>query len=367
MRDVIRRALTAVKRLAFDAATSAGAFNLAKNSNWRRRRLLVLCYHGVSLEDEHEWNPSLYVSPSFLRRRLELLRNGDYNVLPLEDAIARLYSRDLPPRAVALTFDDGYHDFSEVAWPILREFGFPAKVYLSTGRCDNNLPVFNLAVPLMLWRRRGSSGDASELGLGRLDLRTIASRRDAWDRIRQLAGLENPQRKHEIAQRVSRIIRGDYEEITRRRLVTIMRPEDVTRLSALGLDVQLHTHHHRTPPDRDAFRREISRNRQRIRDFTGRTAAHFCYPSGQYAPEFLPWLIEEGVVSATTCDPGIAAPNHERLLLPRLVDHQGLSATEFDAWLTGVPSLVARKAAAYRPSPALHTTASQYRDPVTDL
>ena len=41
--------------------------------------------------------------------------------------------------------------------------------------------------------------------------------------------------------------------------------------------------------------REIRDNRDRIRDFTGHEAVHFCYPSGDYAPEFLPWLRELGV------------------------------------------------------------------------
>jgi peptidoglycan/xylan/chitin deacetylase (PgdA/CDA1 family) len=292
--------------------------------------------------------PSLYVSPSLLRQRFRLLKAGGYRVLPLGEAIARLYANDLPPRAVALTFDDGYHDFCEAAWPLLQEFEYAATVYLATLRCDRNLPVFNLAVPLMLWRRQGMVCDASGLELGPLDLRTTASRSDAWDRIQRLASTAGPEGKHEIAQGVSDAIGGDYDVITRRRLVTIMRPADATRLSAEGLDIQLHTHQHRTPRDPEAFHEEIARNRQRITELTGRVPAHFCYPSGLYAPEFLPWLNDEGVVSATTCDPGIAAPSSEPLLLPRLVDHEGLSATEFEAWLTGVPSLAARKAAAYR-------------------
>jgi peptidoglycan/xylan/chitin deacetylase (PgdA/CDA1 family) len=311
----------------------------------------VLCYHGIALEDEHEWNPSLYITRSLLRRRLELLRDGHYQVLPLAEAIARLYAGDLPPRSVVLTFDDGYHDFYEVAWPLLQEFGYPATVYLSTLRCDRNLPVFNLAVPLMLWRRRGRLYETGDHALGSLDLRTRVSREQASQRIQELGVRLGPEGKHDLARRVSDLVGGDYDAMSRRRLLTIMRPGDVTRLAAEGLDVQLHTHQHRTPRDRDKFREEIVRNRERIAELTGRSPAHFCYPSGLYAPEFLPWLAEEGVVSATTCDPGIAAPTSERLLLPRLIDHEGLSETEFEAWLTGLPSLTARKAAAYRSTP----------------
>jgi peptidoglycan/xylan/chitin deacetylase (PgdA/CDA1 family) len=353
MHDLIGAGLRAGKRAGLDLAMRTGALERLTGSRWRRRRLLVLCYHGISLEDEHEWNPALYVTASFLRRRLELLKRGGYNVLPLGEALARLYARDLPPRAVALTFDDGYQDFCEAAWPILREFELPATVYLSTARCDYGLPVFNLAVPLMLWRRRGAVYDATHLDIGRLDLRTTQSRREAWVRIQGLATRVTVGRKHQIAQEVSDAIRGGYDELTRRRIVTIMRPADVTRLTGEGVCFELHTHRHRTPRDRDAFRLEIATNRRRIAELTGRTATHFCYPSGVYAPEFLGWLREESVVSATTCDPGIASPNNEPLLLPRLVDHPGLTASEFEAWLTGLPSLFARKAAAHRPPPSL--------------
>jgi len=173
--------------------------------------------------------------------------------------------------------------------------------------------------------------------------------------------------RHQIAQAVSDVIGGDYAALTRRRLLTIMRPADVTRLAAEGLDIQLHTHLHRTPRDREAFDDEIARNRRRITELTGRVPEHFCYPSGLYEPEFLPWLAEAGVVSATTCDPGIASRSSEPLLLPRLVDHEGLSSIEFEAWLTGAASFTARKAAAYRTGPSLHAGAHQLRNPATSL
>src|SRR5580765_1776601 len=94
---------------------SAGGFSGIARSSWRQRRLLVLCYHGVSLGDEHEWNPRLFVTPDFLRRRFELLRRGGYRVLPLEEATRKLRSGTLPPKSVAITFDDGFHDFHAAA------------------------------------------------------------------------------------------------------------------------------------------------------------------------------------------------------------------------------------------------------------
>ena len=72
------------------------------------------------------------------------------------------------------------------------------------------------------------------------------------------------------------------------------------------MDVQLHTHRHRTPLDEGLFTREIRENRQRLIASTGNVPIHFCYPSGRYREEFLPWLKAEQIVSATTCDYGMA-------------------------------------------------------------
>src|SRR5690349_15578915 len=94
-----------------------GITSRVASSAWRRRRLLILCYHGVARFDEHLWNPDLYVSAADFARRMTLLRESRCAVLPLNEAIDRLYGDDLPERSVVLTFDDGYFDFGSAALP----------------------------------------------------------------------------------------------------------------------------------------------------------------------------------------------------------------------------------------------------------
>ena len=76
---------------------------------------------------------------------------------------------------------------------------------------------------------------------------------------------------------------------------------------------------------------------------TGRSTAHFCYPSGVLNPAFPPWLREAGIASATTCELGLASPSSDPLLLPRLIDVSGLSPLEFEGWVTGISSLLPRR------------------------
>ena len=50
-----------------------GVFDRVAASKWRRKRLLILCYHGISLEDEHEFDPSLFLSCGQFAQRLRIL------------------------------------------------------------------------------------------------------------------------------------------------------------------------------------------------------------------------------------------------------------------------------------------------------
>ena len=114
--------------------------------------------------------------PAILRERFEALRQGGYQVLSLGEAVERLYKNDLPPRSVALTFDDGGYDFYRQANPILREFGYPATVYQSTYYSDYTWPIFGVAASYLFWKRRdGLLQPSPALGLReRLDLRSEA-------------------------------------------------------------------------------------------------------------------------------------------------------------------------------------------------
>src|SRR5216684_4865989 len=152
MRESMR---TLLRRTALKALKTAGVFHLVKNSAWRRQRLLILCYHGVALEDENLWRPYLYISLQLLERRLEILRRENYTVLGLGEAVERLFRKDLPPRSLVLTFDDGTYDFYKQAYPlVVKRFGFPVTVYLTTYYSDLQRPIFGLMCSYLMWKAR---------------------------------------------------------------------------------------------------------------------------------------------------------------------------------------------------------------------
>jgi peptidoglycan/xylan/chitin deacetylase (PgdA/CDA1 family) len=82
--------------------------------------LRILTYHRVSTDRDE-----LAVTPASFRRQIEAIAMSGVPVVDLASAL----TRDGSP-AIALTFDDGYHDFVENALPVLVEHGFPATVFV---------------------------------------------------------------------------------------------------------------------------------------------------------------------------------------------------------------------------------------------
>jgi len=356
--------LRTLRRAALQQLRNSGIFRLVADGSWRRQRLLILCYHGISRTDEHVWRPASYMQPEVFRQRLEILQRNSYNVLPLGEALTRLQAAELPPRSVAITFDDGGYDFYASAFPLIQTFAFPVTVYQTTYYSDYQKPIFNLVCSYILWKRRGRVLPAGkELGLSEpLDLRTGESRARIVRTLvlnaeaRNLTGVQ----KNEEAAKLARLLDVAYDEIISRRMFQLMNTSERDQLASAGVDFQLHSHRHRTPLDQGLFRKEIQDNRRSLRQL-GEKAIHFCYPSGIYRQEFLSWLQMEGVVSATTCDAGLASRQSNFLLLPRLVDTSARSAVEFEAWLAGLPYLLRGTKPSRQIIPAAAGTASQVK------
>jgi len=338
--------LKKLKRASLQSLKHTGIFGLVRDSEWRRQRLLILCYHSISLEDEHQWRPPLSMPPDILEQRLLVLRDGGYNVLPLGEGLQRLYANDLPPRAVAITFDDGFYNFYRQAYPLLKRFGFRATVYQTTYYTDYPRPVFNLICSYMLWKcREKKSVNARALGFEELlDLTTEGSRQTIVDKLVNKAAEENLTgvQQNRVAGHLADLIGIDYEKLVSTRVLQLMNPAEVAELAQHGIDFQLHTHRHRTPRDEGLFQREIRENRDQLKKYTGLRAVHLCYPSGVYYREYLDWLPKEDVISATTCNAGLATRQSHPLLLPRFVDTSRQTSIEFESWLTGIGELIAK-------------------------
>lgn len=345
-------ALRSIRNAAIAAADATGVSGLVARSRWRTNRLLILCYHGVSLADEHRWHRDLFVTPAFLRRRFEIIRQVGCSVLPLGEAVLRLQQGTLPKLSVAITFDDGFYDFHAAALPVLREFAIPAMIYVSTYHCQQQRPILGLTVPYLLWKYSVQPGPNTR----NLDasppygaLTHITDRKAAADALLAECRKLAPDRDAQMAWLAGLAGRlgVDWAALNRQRLLHLMTSEEVADIARQGITVALHTHRHRTPRNAQAFAEEITTNQSIIQALTGQISDDFCYPSGVVHPEFLGWERDLGIETATTCIPGLAQPGCNPLLLPRFIDTMSQSEQQFTGWLTGVSQLVSRSRDVY--------------------
>jgi peptidoglycan/xylan/chitin deacetylase (PgdA/CDA1 family) len=133
--------------------------------------------------DELDANPDLdpgllSASPTDFRAQMEAIAHR-YSAITLEQLLAANRGQEpLPMRAVLLTFDDGYQDFADQAWPILKDLGLPAVLFVPTGFPDVVGPGF-------WWDRlhaalaRTDRAEIDDPRVGRLELSDADARRRA--------------------------------------------------------------------------------------------------------------------------------------------------------------------------------------------
>ena len=127
------------KTLIFRILYYSGLFLLCRWLN--RKKIPILMYHGISPQDSPEWTQlSLH---KFQQQMQHLYRY--YNAIPLSEAIGHIRDhKQIPDKAVVITFDDGYRSNFTLAKSVLDEFKIPATVFVTTAFIcsDEEQPLF---------------------------------------------------------------------------------------------------------------------------------------------------------------------------------------------------------------------------------
>ncbi len=95
----------------------------------------VLMYHQVGAFVRSNGHKSVLCRIARFRAQMAWLHAGPYHVISLEQAYRGLFGGEaLPTHSVVLTFDDGYLNFADFAWPVLAHYGFPCTVFAVAGQ-----------------------------------------------------------------------------------------------------------------------------------------------------------------------------------------------------------------------------------------
>jgi peptidoglycan/xylan/chitin deacetylase (PgdA/CDA1 family) len=128
----------------------------------RHNEPVIVGYHRV-VEDFAESAetsiPSLLVATKTLERHLDWI-GRHYRFVDLDELGRRMESGDNPgPPVAAITFDDGYRDFHDLALPLLRRKGIPAALFVVTDLVGTSRPQVHDSLYLLLARRIARSMD----------------------------------------------------------------------------------------------------------------------------------------------------------------------------------------------------------------
>lgn len=242
---------------------------------------------------------------------------GSFHVMTLGDAALRLSKRELPARAVVITFDDGYADNAEVALPILERYRLPATFFVSTGFLDGGR-MWNDSVIECLRASHRSELDLDAFGLGRVAVSGPVERRGVIEsllpRIKYLSLAD----REEALERLRRVC--DVNTLPGN---LMMRSGQVIELHRAGMEIGGHTVRHPILTSLSAVdaEAEIAHGRARLQEIINASVDVFAYPNGRPQQDYdachVNIVRRLGFQAAVSTAPGVARPGDDLLQLPR--------------------------------------------------
>jgi peptidoglycan/xylan/chitin deacetylase (PgdA/CDA1 family) len=288
--------------------------------------ILALCHVRPPRPDRFQPNRSLEVTPQFFARMVRRLRQSRLDLISLDEMHRRMLEGDFRRRFVCLTFDDGYRDLREWAYPILREEGVPFAIYVPTSFPDRLGELWWLVLEAVIGRNNrvgliiGGRDRTFECG-------TDAEKQALYNELYWwLRGRPTENEMRGIVRSLAAYYHVDMPALCAERCMSW--PELAALASDPLVTIGAHTINHpalsRLP--RNAARSEMELSRSVLEAALSVKPAHFSYPYGDRTAaggrEFA-MADEIGFKTAVTARPGLLFARHKRSMtaLPRISLH----------------------------------------------
>ena len=262
-------------------------------------RLRVLLYHRIDERGPEQavLNPDITTaSPAHFEWQLQHLARF-YHPVSATEVLAAVEGRHaLPPRAVLLTFDDGYRDFRELAWPLLKEYRMPAVLFVPTDFLDGGRRIFWADA---LWRMVKETTHSRVFVPG-LGIRPLATPRERLQTFREIVDWlkAGPPRGRTVGLARLGEVFGVQPEPTR----AFLNWPEVRQLAADRVTIAGHsrTHERLDQLDKQALRTEIDGCRADLVRELGGCAPLFAYPYGEANASAVQAVRDSGVALGFT-------------------------------------------------------------------
>lgn len=337
-----------IKLTVFLLARTLGLFAACRRLT--RHKVRILCYHGGCLGDESSYNPKLFCSSAMLIERMQWLKKKGFALVSLTEAAASARQPAPQRRALttAITFDDGWYSTARELVPILGKLGIPSTLYLCTSHYTEGWAILSVAVRYLIWKSGLKSAQLH--GLGRADgsvaLGSPVQRNEAANRIVEVIDGGPPDResKHAMLEQLAsclKVATSTLDLATRR--FEYVNEAELLALAGHGCAVELHGHVHNYPTGNPvAFEADLRQCSDTIIAAGLPRPTHYCYPSGNFDAAASTVLDRLGIVTGTTCLPGMItqADATQSHYLPRFLDGESIAMLEFEAEMSGFSELL---------------------------
>jgi len=290
-------------------------------ARFRGPRAVVLMYHSV-VEDPRETANTIRISqsrPSFEHQISTLARR--FNVVTIEqieEFVAEV--RRLPPRSVAITFDDGFADNHDVALPILSHYGTPATFYIIVNAAESGIPPwycrFTFAFDKTTVPEWKHPVNGCVFQLANPDDRKAALSA-AWD----LGAAQTGEAQELLVREIENSLQVEPLDA---RSGLMMDWEQVRAMKKAGHTIGAHTlsHPNLAHVTQKQAEEEIVGSKTRLEEKVGGPVLHFSYPHPALNPHWSPQTVQitrdAGFRSAVLTTHGSVAPGDEPLRLMRI-------------------------------------------------
>jgi peptidoglycan/xylan/chitin deacetylase (PgdA/CDA1 family) len=322
-----------------------GAFFLAGNlTPWLQSivesPLWILMYHRVlPASDERFGNeePGMVVTPETFLRHIQALKKL-FTIVSLTEWIDRCDTgKPLPPRACAITFDDGWLDNFEFALPILQQEQVPATLFAVSHMVGTSSQFWPNRVARLIgnsaeWQKNSSLAWLRDLGgdyaAGFTDRENLGH---IIAKLKQLPDSELSDRLDE-AEKMSGIALANTP--------ALVNWDQLRAMQNTGLvEIGSHTCHHFRLTEQlpaDILEQEIVESRKELERQLEKPVSLFCYPNGDASAQAIK-LVQQHYTAAVTTRRGINSMSTSPHQLLRIGVHEQISNTslKFRAKLSG--------------------------------
>lgn len=339
------RHVTTLMKAGLSALHYSGAGSLA--APLTRGAGVVFMMHHVSPAAAAPFEPNriLRITPAFLEAVVTRVIELGFDLVHIGEVPGRLAAGGGSRPFACFTFDDGYRDNMEHAFPVLRRLGAPYTLYVPTDYPDGRGDLWWLVLEEVI-RRADTVAPPIAEGVRELDCRSLAAKHRVFQSIYWDLRARPEAEARDIVGRMAMAEGIDAAQLCRRLVMTW----DEIRAAARDplMTVGAHTCRHLalSKLSEAEAQREMVESRRRIEDELGRSCRHFSYPYGcrrAAGPREFRLAAEAGFVTAVTTRKGLVhrAAGDALMAIPRLSlngDFQDLRYVE--TMLSGVPFAV---------------------------